>query len=145
MTTLHSEVLEDCLFVSIVHAQSCPTLCNTMDCSPLGSSVHKILQARILERIAIPFSRGSSRPRDQIHISCISCITELWREDVFLGFAVSSSHLHVFRHVWNEFFWSYPLPLLSIHILWFVQNRRTWVFTSKGNVDFSILSKVLHF
>ena len=40
--------------------QSYPTLCNPMDCSPPGSSVHGILQARILEWVAIPFSRGSS-------------------------------------------------------------------------------------
>ena len=43
--------------------QSCPTLCNSMDCSPPGSSVHGILQARILEWVAISFSRGSSPPR----------------------------------------------------------------------------------
>ena len=46
-------------------AQSCPTLCNLMDCSPPGSSVHRILQARILEWVATPFSRGSSQCRDQ--------------------------------------------------------------------------------
>ena len=40
--------------------KSCPTLCNSMDCSPLGSSVHGILQARILEWVAIPFTRASS-------------------------------------------------------------------------------------
>ena len=42
--------------------------------SPPGSSVHGILQARILEWIAIPFSRESSQPRDQTHVSCVSCI-----------------------------------------------------------------------
>ena len=42
--------------------QSCPTLCNPRDCSPPGSSVHGILQARILEWVATPFSRGSSTP-----------------------------------------------------------------------------------
>ena len=47
-----------CLF-----AQSCPTLCDLIDCSPPGSSVHGILQARILEWVAIPFSRRSSWPR----------------------------------------------------------------------------------
>ena len=46
-------------------AQSYPTLCNPVDCSPPGSSVHGILQARILEWIAISFSSGSSRPRDR--------------------------------------------------------------------------------
>ena len=53
-------------------AQSCPTLCDPMDCSPLGSSVHGILQARILEWVAISFSRGSSWPRDQTQASCIA-------------------------------------------------------------------------
>ena len=53
--------------------QSCPTLHNPMDCSPLGSSVHGILQAWILECVAISYCWGSSRPRDQTHISCISC------------------------------------------------------------------------
>ena len=46
-------------------AQSCPTLCDSMYCSPPGSSVHGILQARILEWIVISFSRGSSQPRNQ--------------------------------------------------------------------------------
>ena len=45
--------------------------CNPMDCSPLGSSVHGIFQARILEWIAISFSRGSSRPRNPTRVSCI--------------------------------------------------------------------------
>ena len=44
-------------------AQSCPTLCDPVDCSPPGSSVHGILQAGILEWVTISFSRGSSRPR----------------------------------------------------------------------------------
>ena len=57
-----------------VHAQSCLTLCDLMDCSPPGSSVHGVFQARILEWVAISFFRGSSQPRDQICISCVSCI-----------------------------------------------------------------------
>ena len=44
-------------------AKSCPIICNPVDCSPPGSSVYGILQARILEWVAMPFSRGSSRPR----------------------------------------------------------------------------------
>ena len=52
-------------------AQLCPTLCNPVGCSPPGSSVHGILQARILECVAISFSRGSSRPRDWTQVSCI--------------------------------------------------------------------------
>ena len=53
-------------------AQSCPTLCHPMDCSPLGCSIHGILQARILEWVAISFSRGSSQPRDRIRVSRIA-------------------------------------------------------------------------
>ena len=54
--------------------QSCPTLRHPVDCSPPGSSVHGILQARRLEWVAISSSRGSSRPRDQTQASCVSCI-----------------------------------------------------------------------
>ena len=53
--------------------QSGPTLCDPMDCSPPGSSVHGILQARIMEWAAICYSRGSSAPRDRAHISYVSC------------------------------------------------------------------------
>ena len=57
--------------VKVLVARSCPTVCNPMDCSPSGSSVHGVLQARMLEWVAIPFSRGSSGPRDQAQSSCI--------------------------------------------------------------------------
>ena len=52
--------------------QLCPALCNLMDCSLPGSSVHGIFQARILEWVAIPFSRASSQPRDWTQVSCIA-------------------------------------------------------------------------
>ena len=55
-------------------AWSCPALCDPMDCSPLGSCVCGILQARTLEWVAISSSRGSSRPRDGTHVSCVLCI-----------------------------------------------------------------------
>ena len=51
--------------------QSCLTLCDPVDSSPPDSSVHGILQARILEWVAISFSRGSSQPRDRTRVSCI--------------------------------------------------------------------------
>ena len=54
-------------------AQSCPILCNPMDCDPPGSSVLGILQARILEWVAISFSRGSSQLRYGTHVSYVSC------------------------------------------------------------------------
>ena len=54
--------------------QSCPTLSDPMDCSPPGSSVHGILQARVLQWGALPSFRGSSCPRDRTRVSCVSCI-----------------------------------------------------------------------
>ena len=51
-----------------------PTLCDPMDYSLPGSSVHGILQARILEWVAMPSSRGSSPPRGQTHVAYVSCI-----------------------------------------------------------------------
>ena len=58
--------------VKALVSQLCPTLCDPMDCSPPGSSVHEILQASILEWVAIPFSRGSSQPRGRTWVSCIA-------------------------------------------------------------------------
>ena len=54
-------------------AKSCLTLCDPVDCRLPGSSVHSISQVRILKRVAISLARGSSRPRDQTHVS-VSCI-----------------------------------------------------------------------
>ena len=79
-----------CVCVCVLFTQLRLTLCDPMNCSPPGSSVHGIFQARILEWVAIPFSRGFSQPRDQTHISHIagrffsalathfSCETMLW-------------------------------------------------------------------
>ena len=54
--------------------QSCPALYGRMDCSPPGSSVHRILQAGILEWVAASYCRVSSRPRDRTCVSCVRCI-----------------------------------------------------------------------
>ena len=62
-----------CLWlVRVLAVQSCPTLCDPVDCSPPSSSVHGILQARILEWVIIPFSRASSWPRDLTPVFCIA-------------------------------------------------------------------------
>ena len=57
-----------CMWYSLGHVR----LCSSIDCSPPGSSVHGILQARILEWVAISFSRESSQPRDWTWVSCIA-------------------------------------------------------------------------
>ena len=64
----HSRRIICCCLV----AKSYPTLCDPMDCNLPGSSVHWILQARILEWVAISSSRGSSQPKDQTLVSCIA-------------------------------------------------------------------------
>ena len=65
-----------CVFMSscaCLVIQLCPTLFYPMDCSPPGCSTHWIFQARVLEWVAISFSRRSSQPRDQTHVSRVSC------------------------------------------------------------------------
>ena len=71
-----TSILNDTFFLKFESeseiAQSCPTLCDPMDCSPPGSSVHGIPQARILEWVAISLFRGFSRPRDRTRVSGIA-------------------------------------------------------------------------
>ena len=72
MARFHSSLWYIEYGVYMYHAkslQSCLTLCDPMGCSPPGFSVHGILQARILEWVAVLFTRGSSQPRDQTHVS----------------------------------------------------------------------------
>ena len=67
------EGIKSCMCDKLLH--SYPTLCDPMDCSPLGFSVHGSLQARNLEWVVISSSRRFFRPRNQIHVSCGSCVT----------------------------------------------------------------------
>ena len=97
--------------------QSCPTLCN-----PMGSPVHEILQARILEWVAISFSRGSSRPRDPTWVSCIASRfftisatgKSPMRNNVWTKFCLWAADLELLDHLPS-------LPLNSV-ILWLSQN-----------------------
>ena len=63
---------EDSVNVLFLVTQLCPILCDPTDCSPPGFSVHGILQARLLEWVAMPSSRASSQPRDQTQVSHIT-------------------------------------------------------------------------
>ena len=92
------------------------TLCHPMDHSPLGSSVHGIFLARILEWAATPFSKGSSQPRDQTHVSHFSCLASgfftCWAAGTFFNLEVSDhaehgkSHsihsIHLLSGVWKS-------------------------------------------
>ena len=88
-------------------AQSCPTLCNPVDCSPPGFSLHGILQERILEWVAISFSRGSSQPRDRTQVSRIAgrCFNVLVGH-IINGYKLrfpgdSDSVTEIFKHTQN--------------------------------------------
>ena len=95
------------LFHEHVCAKSCLTLCDPVNCSLPGSIVYGILQARILKWVAMPFSGGSSQPRDQTCISCGSCIASR----LFTNWATREALPFV-----------YPL-LLSV----FVHQKITWL------------------
>ena len=101
--------------------QSCPTLCDPVDCSPPSSSVHGTLQAGILEWVAISFSRGSSQLRDWTWVSCITggCFT-LWAITSLLK--------------WNEWnFWE-----------WLCGGQLCWNFTCYvSNRYFGLVYKIL--
>ena len=80
----------DIQWKKVLVMQSCPTLCDPMDWSLPGSSVHGILQRRILEWVAIPFSRVSSWPRDQTWVSCIAGrVLTIWATREAWGFKQS--------------------------------------------------------
>ena len=73
---LHIKYILQCVHPKSI--QSCSTLCDPMDRSPPGSSVHGILQARVLEWVAILFSRGSSRPKDWSRVCSVSCVDKFF-------------------------------------------------------------------
>ena len=101
-----------------VLTQSCPTLCDPMDCSPPGSFVHGILQARILEWVAMPFSRGSSQSRDR---TCVSYLSYVGRRILYHW-----HHLGSPRTLWllancsfGSRFWAWIGQFLS-ELIWFI-------------------------
>ena len=119
-------------------AQSCPTLWDPMDCSLPGSSVHGIFQARVLEWVAVTFSRGSSQPRDQTRVSRIAGRRfTLWstREAPYkdmtpllafhAAYSVPLTHLpsdppgkHHTR-IWHHY-WLFMLHIPSLWLIYFV-------------------------
>ena len=89
-------------------AQSCTNLCDTMHHSLPGSSVHRILQARTLEWVAFPFSRGSSQPRDQTQVSCIvGRFFTIWATREAYGLVGTSYFLFQFLFILLLFFFSF--------------------------------------
>ena len=84
-TFIHDTVMQDivsilklsmkCDLCACINDQLCSILCDPIDCSPPGSSIHGILQAGILEWVPSSYSKRCSQPRDWTHVSCISCIS----------------------------------------------------------------------
>ena len=88
--------MENSMVVAVLVTQLCLTPCDPMYCSLPGSSVHEILQARILEWTAIPFSRGSSWPRDQTRVSCIAGrFLTFWATGKTLGVSKKKSKIEI--------------------------------------------------
>ena len=114
------------LLLLLLSLQSCPTLCDPMNHSPLGSSVCGILQARVLEWVAMHRSRGSSQPRDQT-LGLLHCRQILYhsvtREVLHVEFyshwttvAPNPTHLFLYLHFWiprGQRPWCYHLVLFS--------------------------------
>ena len=109
--------------------QSCPTLCDCMDCRLPGSCVHGIFHARKLEWAAISYSRGSSWPRDRTCVSCISCLLH-GQED-----SLSLCHLGSPKPV----LWDFTLVnfILLLHLS--LSSSVTRFLVSKGRVDGGIV------
>ena len=79
----------------VLVVQLCLTLCNPIDYSPSGSSVHAIFQTRILEWVAMPFSKRSSWPRDQTRVSCIvERFFTIWATSVTIYIREKLKHIH---------------------------------------------------
>ena len=92
-----------CVCVCVcAHTQSHLTLCNPMNCSPPGFSVHRMLQERTLEWVAIYSSRGSSRPTYQTHVSCIHCIGRWILYHCLTWEAILSLYIHtcIYIHIY---------------------------------------------
>ena len=130
-------------------AQPCLSLSYSMDCSPPGSSVHGILQARILEWVAIPFFRGSFWPRDKIWVSCIA-----GRRFTIWATREAQELTHLKRSWWRERLkaggegdnrgWGGWMASLTQWI-WIWVNSRSWWWTGRpGVVRFMGSQRVRH-
>ena len=137
-------------------AQSCLTLCDPVDCSLPGCSVHGILQARILEWVAISFLRGSSRPSDQTWISHIAgrCFT-LWatREAQYMG-DVLLKRFKIWKgalKLMQSLFWVYQInfhDIFQLNEFFFSVAKQIcafWNYINKENIILHIIPFILSY
>ena len=133
-------------------SQSCPILCDPMACSLPGSSIHGILQARLLQRVAISFSKGSSQPRDQTRVSQIGgrCFN-LWatREDYckFIKSVISAQNKQMDHEHSKKFRYSsclYDECILFKTLAQFNENRKVFKTNQFGvNISNRKLNPIL--
>ena len=119
--------------VKVLVAQSCPTLYDPMDCTPPNSSVSEIVQRRILEWVAIPFSKGASWPKDGTFSGLPHCRQILYclsHQGWWLLWKMALSVMQIRR--WNVtcfyFIWNFLLLLFVGHAMW---HMKSW-FTGPG-------------
>ena len=114
--------------VCVLVAQWCLILCDLMDCSPPVSSVHGLLQARLLEWVAFPFSRRSPSPKDHTWVSCIA----------YTFFTVRATREAQYKHLEVYFGWIRSCSTLNLtylpwtHILWHFKSFLAAIVTIKG-------------
>ena len=113
-------------------AESCPTLCDPMDYSLPGSSIHGILQTRMLEWVALPSFRESSQPRDQMHISYVSC---KW---FFMTSATWEAHWFHKEASYSPCWWGPWVGLLSRKV--FLQLLQTQEECALGKLSLAVTS-----
>ena len=126
--------------LDVLVTQLCLTVCHPMDYSPPGSSVHGILQGRILEWVAILFSRGSSLPRDRTQVSCVSgrCFTvwALGKSETPLNFKIWELEGDQLMGTWSQ---SESVKVRGINLLvWLLVQGSTHpatAVTPKGVID----------
>ena len=115
--------------VKMLVAQSWPPLCDLMNCSPPGSSVHGILQARILEWVAIPFFKGSFQPRNQTPVSCIAGrFFIIWAAKEAIGLVSGIPQSDSVIHICSATFYLYMDRKDQS-----LENELSWIFWAVGN------------
>ena len=123
-----------------MHAQLYLTLCHPVDCSVLGSSIHGIFQARILEWVSISFPRGSSRPRTQTHVLGSNNIP-LYEKQIYAPNYLKASFPFFSLIFWNVH--SCPsFPIIDLQI-WENSSRKPNLCPKKISVRFQLFSTIL--
>ena len=129
-----------CVCACVLSCSVMSTLCSPTDYNLPGSSVHRISQARILEQVAISFSRGSSQPEDRTQVSCVSC-TGRWI--LYLQCCLGSPYMSLFLQ--NDFsnLQRNSVPLLLLNVVSWSNHFQNQASTQDWTQELSRISRVL--